>query len=260
MKLEQYIKLILVGMMGGLISSLFGVGGGIIFVPAFNSILGLDMKKSIGTSLTCIVPISIISAYAHYIRLHEHFPWQETTFLAIAAVLAAQIGVYLVHKLRSTALMYIFSIYLILTCFKILFFPAIEHSPQQHFLPSTSIMVAIGSVTGLLSSLLGIGGGVVIVSSLNGFFGTDMILSVTLSLLVIVPTTLSGFLGHLRRDNIEWKFIAPIVIPALFFAYLGVGLSYKLGSDTLKYLFCSFAIFISIRLILKARSGHGKHA
>ncbi|MCB1143484.1 MAG: sulfite exporter TauE/SafE family protein [Leptospiraceae bacterium] len=247
--MEEIGTLILIGLLGGGISSLFGVGGGVVFVPLFNSVIKLDLKKAIGTSIACIVPISLISFLSHYRKLSVDLPVLEIILLVASSVLAAQLGVKVVSKISTKSLLKVYISYLVFTSVKILFFPREALvGGEVADLPGWFPILIIGLSTGFLSSLLGIGGGIVIVSSLAGIYGVDMILAITMSLLVIVPTTISGMIGHWKKGNVEVRYILPIVIPAGFSAFIFAELVHYLGSNHLGKYFSIFSIFMAFVL------------
>jgi len=109
-----------------------------------------------------------------------------------------------------------------------------------------------GIGAGILSSLFCIGGGVVIVSALVSIFQVDMKLAVSLSLIVSIPSTLSGLTGHAVNKNVMWKYTLPLIIPAMPSAYFTAKLVHELSSRNLELLFCAFAILVSYTMWKKA--------
>lgn len=246
--------ILLIGLIAGIISSLFGVGGGIVFVPALTAFVGLDIKKAIGTSLSCIVPISFMGGFSHFINLNIAFPWMETGIIIISAVLSAQVGVVIAGRIKNSFLFYGFIIYIIVTVSKILLKNTSGMQAVEGNLPPYYILIPIGVMAGLISSLLGVGGGVVIVGTLVSFYNVNMILCIAMSLIVIIPTTISGLIGHSLKKNVQWNLTVPLVIPALVSAYLTASLAGKIPPRTLELLFCAFNIFVMINFWKKRNS------
>jgi hypothetical protein len=81
-----YVYAGLIGLLGGLTSGMFGVGGGIVMVPAIMFLLKLDIKTAIGTSLAVMIPIACTGTFKHYQLEHVH--WR----LALAVVPAGMAG------------------------------------------------------------------------------------------------------------------------------------------------------------------------
>ena len=101
-----------IGVTAGLLGALCGVGGGIVMVPAFVSILGFDQKRAVATSLACIVIIAIISTINNS-RKPDLIDWRVVALTACAAALAAWFGTDLMHKLSNQHLTRLFGIVLL---------------------------------------------------------------------------------------------------------------------------------------------------
>lgn len=106
-----------IGLAGGIMSGLFGVGGGVIFVPAMVSAFGLAQHRAQGTSLAIIVPTAIVGAltYAHTkpIDLSLAVP------TAIGAVLFAFVSASLVHKVPAYHLKILFFVFVVISAVKL---------------------------------------------------------------------------------------------------------------------------------------------
>ena len=83
------IKKVLIGILAGLVSGLFGAGGGMILVPAFVHLLDLDDTKSRGTSVFCILPMVVTSGIFYY--KENYIEWK----IAILCAIGGAIGGYI---------------------------------------------------------------------------------------------------------------------------------------------------------------------
>src|SRR5690349_13047833 len=64
---EQWVGLIIIGLIAGVASGMFGIGGGVIIVPALTILLGFGLKTAVGTSLAALLlPVSIFAVIAYY--------------------------------------------------------------------------------------------------------------------------------------------------------------------------------------------------
>ena len=206
-------------------------------VPALHLTSGFSIKRAVGTSLGCIIPIALVGALSHYALLDSIFPWVAAICLTIAAVLGAQVGVFVFSKIDGKWVSYAFMVLMLVTFLRILLKFDVSGSAAY---PNHAILALIGLAAGFSSSMLGIGGGVVIVGILVGIFHTHMLWAVSLSLVVIVPTAISGLIGHARQQNVNWKAIRPIALPALISAYLSAHLAHVLPLRILEIVFCAF--------------------
>lgn len=106
---------LLVGLVSGLIAALCGVGGGVIMVPAFVSLLQLSQKEAIATSLAVIIPTACIATWKNATGTTPLIHWSIVLPTAAGALIAAFFGVELMKSLSNATLTRIFAILLIVT-------------------------------------------------------------------------------------------------------------------------------------------------
>ena len=121
--MQQYLLAALIGLIGGITSGLFGVGGGVFMVPAM--MLGLsppirDVKMAIGTSLVVIVPTAIMGSFKHHQNGNVH--WVIAAMLVPGAIIGSYIGVYLTKIVSADDLKRIFGIFLVIVGLRLIFF------------------------------------------------------------------------------------------------------------------------------------------
>lgn len=100
-----------IGVFAGVMAGLCGVGGGIVMVPAFTFLLGMEQKAAIATSMAVIVPTSLVAIF----RFNEmgHIQWNVAVPVAIGAVLAAWLATGWVKQLSNDQLTKIFAVLMI---------------------------------------------------------------------------------------------------------------------------------------------------
>lgn len=114
-----YLYAGLIGLLSGLTSGLFGVGGGIIMVPAMMFLLKLDIKLAIGTSLAVMVPSACMGAIKHY-QL-EHVNLKLAACIVPVAIAGSYFGTVLTKHLASADLRRMFGGLLLLVALRLLF-------------------------------------------------------------------------------------------------------------------------------------------
>lgn len=114
----RYLIVALVGLVSGLASGLFGVGGGLIMVPCMAMLLKTDIKIAVGTSLAVIVPTALMGVFKHS-QLRQ-IDWQMAAMLAPTAVLGGFIGPWLSTKLSSMELQRAFGGFMVLVGLRLL--------------------------------------------------------------------------------------------------------------------------------------------
>jgi len=107
----SYLFALVVGVASGMSSGLFGVGGGVVMVPAFILLLGTDMKRAVGTSLAVVVPTAVISAWKH--QGHGNIDWGLATKLIPAAVVGGFLGAWLTQHISAGGLKKAFAVFMI---------------------------------------------------------------------------------------------------------------------------------------------------
>lgn len=113
------------------------------------------------------------------------------------------------------------------------------------------IIVVAGIVTGILSALFGVGGGIIMVPFMVLALEKSPHLAEGTSLLVIVPTAIAGVVAHQRRGYVSFKDAAVLAIGGIGGAYLGAWLAHRLDPDALQRLFGAFVLVMGARLVLR---------
>ncbi len=110
----------IIGLISGITSGLFGVGGGIVMVPAMMFFMKLDIKMAIGTSLAVIIPTAIMGTYKH--AGSGNVDWRVAFSLAPTAILGSYGGAWLTKTIPSADLKRIFGGFLVLVGLRLAFF------------------------------------------------------------------------------------------------------------------------------------------
>ena len=202
---QDFIFLILLlvvsGIFTGLISGLFGVGGGIILVPALIHVfdeLGYSVEftthLAIGTSLGIIVPTSIVSAFSYYKRGSLKVILLLKTALPVAGF--SMLGTFLAGILSGRSLKLIFAIMIILIAINFLR----EKLIFGKNLPKLPKVWGVVGLIGFFSSMMGVGGGAFFISYFTAYsipllraVGTSASLGVMISLPGVIGYILSGW-------------------------------------------------------------------
>lgn len=121
--MQQYILAALIGLIGGITSGLFGVGGGVVMVPAMMLALSppiRDVKMAVGTSLVVIVPTAIMGSFKHHQVGNVH--WVIAAMLVPTAIIGSYIGVYLTKVISAEDLKRVFGIFIVVVGLRLIFF------------------------------------------------------------------------------------------------------------------------------------------
>lgn len=245
-----WLRVVLVGVIAGFTSGLFGVGGGIVIVPALVLLAGFPQKLATGTSLTAIVPISI-SGIVGYATGGE-VDWAAALCVAAGALVGTLVGTHYLVKLSSGLLQVMFSIALLATALKMFFDEGASAGRGDLTVAMVVGLLALGLASGVLAGLLGVGGGIIIVPVLTIGFAIPHVLAKGTSLAVILPTAILGTVRNRRSGFTALRPAAVVGMAGIASAYGASQLSLGLDPQVSRSLFAALLLVIAARL---ARTG-----
>lgn len=262
----ELIAYLVTGAASGVLAGLFGVGGGVIVVPALILLfhhfglgeLGTGAQwiphVAVGTSLAAIVGTGAASTLAHHRR--RGVRWDLVARLAPGIVLGAWLGAALAGIIPDIWLTRLFALFLASVGIRMLI-PRKTH--RERPLPGPAGMWAAGGVIGTLSALVGIGGGTLTVPFLS-HRGLDLRKAVGTSAACGLPIAIAGAIGFMivgwGREGLPeastgfvyWPAVGAILLASMPTAPLGAALAHRLPVALLKRLFGVFLLLVAVRL------------
>lgn len=238
------------GVIGGFLSGLFGVGGGIIMVPLLVMWLGFDQRRAAATSLMAIIPASIAGTIGYGIGGQVDIV--AAVAIAAGAIIGAPVGSSLLRRLPLWALRWIFILMLIIEAARLIF--VTEVGASSFVLNPWSIieLVGLGLLMGVASGLLGIGGGVIAVPVLISVLGFAPLLAKGTSLLVMIPTAVVGSIANRRAGVGVLRDGVIVGIAAVVASLGGAALSFTLPEQVSTQLFGLLLVLVAGQMIYKA--------
>src|SRR5918996_72632 len=190
-----------VGLAAGFMAGLFGVGGGILIVPALLLIMRMDQRLAHGTSLAAVLPIAVASTLGY--ALDDAVDWPVAALLAAGAVAGAGVGTHVLPLVPQRALAVAFTGLMLATAVRML----LDHSDaggRADLTVGTAVaLVAVGVAAGIIAGLLGVGGGIILVPAMVVLFGIPPAVAKGTSLAVTVPTSAMGTWRNRVNRNAE---------------------------------------------------------
>lgn len=246
---RRILALIAIGLVGGFLSGLFGIGGGILMVPLIIFFLKFDQRHASALSLTAVLPAAIVGSITYGVSGHVDI--LAAAFIAVGGIVGALIGTRLLRVLPLGWLRWMFVVLLLLVAVRMF----IELPPGAHVELTPWIAVALvglGLVVGIASGLFGIGGGVLIVPALISLFGIDPVLAKGTSLLAMIPTSITGTISNTRA-----KLVKPLDgliagSAAALASFPGALLAQYLPAHLSNILFAVLVLFAASQLALRA--------
>lgn len=197
------LSLALLGALTGMLSGLFGIGGGLVLVPILVMVLGFPQRLAAGTSVAAILPAAVVGGIGYAVQ--GNVDWIAAAALAVGVIGGAQLGSFLLSRVPTGLLRWMFMGFLAVIAVSLWFVVPQRDDAIAMTALTAVLLAATGFVTGVLSGLLGVGGGVVVVPVLMFFFGASDLVAKGTSLLVMIPGSLSGTIGNVRRDNVDLR-------------------------------------------------------
>lgn len=258
---RSIIVLIVVGMLVGVLSGTFGIGGGTVIVPALVW-LGLSQRNAAATSTLAIVPTSISGVVSY--ATGGHVDWLAAVLLFCGMFVGGQIGSWLLSRLPELVLRWIFVAFLVFVVInQVSFVPSRDH--QIVMSVTTGICLALlGVIIGALAGLLGIGGGALAVPSLSMLFGASDLIARGTSLLAMFPNSITTSAANLKRKLAHVKTALIIAVTAAVTAPLGTWIAGEVSPRVGAIMFVCYlcvllvrSVFVAVKATRAARVARG---
>jgi hypothetical protein len=237
----------------GLLSGLFGVGGGIVMVPLLVAWFALDQRRASATSLLAIVPIATASTIGY--AVNGNVDIASGLLLLVGGIVGGQVGARLLPRTPIATLQLWFGILSLATAARLVVQDPAGAGGWASGALEAGLLVLVGLAAGVLAGLLGVGGGIIMVPGLVLVAGDDADTARGTSLFVVIATALTATVTNLRNDLVELRtgLVAGLVgVPAgLAGAALGQWLPQRIALG----LFAGLLAWSGIRMLLRARAG-----
>ncbi len=234
---------VLVGLLAGILSGLFGVGGGIVMTPGLTALTGLSAIVAVATPLPVILPTAMMGAFTYH-RAGE-VDLRAALWIAIPGVGAAILGAALTQVVDAKLLLLLTAVLLAWQSVDILRGRRPSDADEARSL-SPRTLVSIGLVAGSLSGLLGIGGGIIIVPALAGMLGVPLKRALGTSLLAVVVLAIPGTIVHAVLGHIDWTAVLLLAIGSIPGARIGATIALGTRERTLRILVGSFLGLVAV--------------
>lgn len=256
-----YLASILIGVSLGLI----GGGGSILTVPVLVYLMGVEPLMATAYSLFIVGISSLIGAWPKYKQgsidvktaivfgIPSIASVYATRLWIVPAIPNTLVSIGSFDLTKNIFLMLLFAVLMVFAAIsmikdkKPLNKPA-EGSQQKFNYP---MILLEGGIVGILTGLVGAGGGFLIIPALVLFSGLDMKKAVGTSLLIIGAKSLIGFTGDLSNYQMDWTLLGSVAALAVLGIFVGNKLSQKVSGEQLKKAFGWFVLVMGLYIIIK---------
>lgn len=245
---------LLLAVLIGVSLGLLGGGGSILTVPILAYVAGLPTKEAIAASLVVVGVTSALGAVSH--ARAGRVRWHTGVRFGAAGMAGAFLGGLLGGHVPSTVLMVAFALMMIATSVAMLRSrrgaPAKEGPTRE---PSAGRIVLEGLAVGLVTGLVGAGGGFLVVPALALLAGLPMPVAVGTSLVVIAMKSFAGLAGYLTSVSLDWALVGGVTLAAVLGSLLGARAAGHLPEQALRTGFGVFVLAMGALVLVQELPG-----
>lgn len=255
--------LLAAGAVAGTLAGLLGIGGGIIIVPIVTLLFetqglahGFAIKMALGTSLATIIVTAISSIYTHHRKAAVE--WGLFKVMTPGVLVGSLIGAWLADIIPGEILYGAFILFMFLVAAQM----ATSRVSAHRQLPGKQWLTGVSTGVGVISALMGIGGGSLNVPFLS-YCGVPIKRSIATAAAIGLPISISATVGYiigglnepglppLSLGYVNLPIFGGVVAASLLFAPLGAVLAHKLPDQLLRRLFAIFLFVLASRMSFK---------
>lgn len=238
----------------GISLGLLGGGGSILTVPLLTYVAGFPPKEAIASSLLVVGVTSISSMLAHARR--GNVQWRTGLIFGTAGTAGAFAGGLVGGHIPGTVLMIAFAVMMVATAGAMIRGRRASTSRAVHASARPWVRIVLfGLGVGLVTGLVGAGGGFLVVPALALLAGLPMPAAVGTSLLVITMNSFAGLAGRLTTLSLDWALVAAVTAAAVAGSLLGARLTTRVSEETLRRGFGYFVLVMAVVVLVQELPG-----
>ncbi|MEH0108705.1 sulfite exporter TauE/SafE family protein [Tersicoccus sp. MR15.9] len=246
---------LLLSVLIGLLLGLLGGGGSILTIPVLTWVAGFAPAQAITASLVVVGATSAVSVIAH--ARAGRVAWRTGLLFGAAGVLGAFGGGLLGRLIPGTVLMILFALMMLVTSIAMIRGrrggAGTTADPTRRRVP---LVLAVGLGVGVLTGLVGAGGGFMIVPALTLLAGLSMPQAVGTSLLVITVNSAAGLAGHLTSSaTLNWPLVGAVTLVAIAGSLVGARLVNRIPAAALRRWFGVFVLAMGVLVMAQNLPG-----
>jgi len=252
-----FLAVALLGLAIGVLSGMFGVGGGAMMVPFLHLVFAMPMLNASSTSLFAVAPTSLAGAVGHLRR--GTVDVRAALSFGLPGALASALSAFLTNMLSENVIL-VAAVLVIAYCAWRVFAEALKKpidaegrtSANRIANPRLNLLVCIGIglLAGFIAGIVGVGGGFIIVPFGIGLLGKTMKEMSAISLLAIACIALPGIIVHAILLHIWYFYGIAMIVGTIPGASIGVWLLPRIPERILRYAYGCLLVFSGIMLIV----------
>ena len=245
-----------IGLFAGVLSGLFGIGGGVVIVPLLIFLAGFSQIEANGTSLAgLLLPVGLFAVITYHKK--HLIDIKASVLIALGLILGSYFGSILALDLPALTLKRAYGFFLLYVSYRFInpasFFKKTDHHEHKKdfkpFIKYSAVLVT-GIIAGFASGLFGIGGAAIIIPVLVGILGYDQKSAGGTSLgALLLPVGLPGVIAYYGSGHIDLLLGGMLALGLLAGAFFGAKLAIKLPSKLVKQLYGFLLLIIALLFI-----------
>ncbi len=250
--MPHLIELLVIGLVAGTAGGMFGIGGGLIMVPAMMLLPGMGLTRAIGTSLGAqILPIGLLGAGVYH--RSGQLVIRYAVLLAIGLLLGNLLGAVLANQVDQALLKRFYGIFLLGVGLRYVLQRKAAGAPAEPAAPPDAHpvkLLGIGLMAGVAGGMFGIGGGLIMVPALVAWCALDLKTAVGTSLgAQIAPIGLLGAGVYWQEGNLDPAYAGILAVALLVGNLFGALFAKRVNKDLMQKLYGGFLLLVSVRYL-----------
>ena len=255
---------LIIGVAAGVLAGMFGIGGGVVIVPALILLSGFSLVQANGTSLAALLlPVGILAVISYYKAGYINL--KISLFVASGLLIGVIFGSLIALSIPTAALKFFYGLFLLYVSWNFLKplelwreyvlketiqIKAVEESTKNY--PFVFFMF-VGIVAGVLSGMFGIGGGLIIVPGLIAFLKYHPKRAIGTSLGgLLLPVGLPGVLIYYNAGQFSFAYALPVALGILVGAVFGAKITISMPTVLVKRVYSVFLLIMAVNFIYQA--------
>jgi uncharacterized membrane protein YfcA len=250
--------LLILGIIAGVLSGLFGIGGGMVMVPSLIAFFGLSILDANATSLAAmLLPVGILGVITYYKAGYINI--RNSLWISAGLVVGSFFGAECAVLVKESILAKFYAALLFYIAFSYLDIPSYFQKEKKLLTPSDPSrhlnlwgLIAVGIAAGIIAGLFGKGGGIIIVPAMVKFFKYDAKAAAATSLAALqLPVGFPSVMVYAENGHLNILNAALIAGGIVLGAFLGTKLAVKMPSSFFKKMYAVFLLIVALYMAFK---------
>lgn len=245
------LKLLAIGAVAGLFGGFFGLGGGIVIVPALVFLMGFNQRQAASTSAVALFPVSLIGVLSY--SLHGAVNWAAGFALALGMLLGVNLGSRLLQRLPLRVLEWLFFSFLLIAIALLWLVVPSRNTNIEMSWAVFGLLICCGFIPGVAMTLLGVGGGIIAIPLLITGFGASDLIAKGTSLLMVAAGSFNSLIKQLYTSAANARHAILIGLAAALTTPISVQFAVLLAPLASNILFSVLVLFVAAQYLFKLR-------